>query len=105
MIYANKKISVKANMAQQTAQIIANVKELERRNLIRLESDTVFLYPQIWKDKTSALNWINCLHHYYMLKKQLKSTQALYFKHMETEELIGSIINKKPKVLLFNTLP
>lgn len=105
MIYANKKVSVKANSAQQTALIMANVKELESKNLIRLEADTVFLYPQIWKDKISALNWINCLHHYYSLKKQLKSTQALYFKHIETEELIGSIINKKPKVLLFNPLP
>jgi hypothetical protein len=102
MIYANKKVNTKINTAQQTALIIANVKALESKNLIRLETDTVFLYPEIWKDKTMAINWINCLHHYYCLKKQLKSSQLLYFKNITTAELIGSIINKKPKVLIFD---
>ncbi|RZL49034.1 MAG: hypothetical protein EOP00_07835 [Pedobacter sp.] len=102
MIYANKKVASKPNLAAQTAKIIANVRELEQKNLIRLETDIIFLYPQIWKDKIAAINWINCLHHYYCLKKHLKSTQPLYFKNIETEELMGSIINKKPKVLIFN---
>lgn len=102
MIYANKKVAVKPNSAQQTAKIIANVKELEGKNLIKLTPDTIFLYPQLWKDKATALNWINCLHYYYTIKKQLNSTTTLYFKHIETEELIGSIANKKPKVLIFD---
>ncbi|TKC10343.1 hypothetical protein FA048_09130 [Pedobacter polaris] len=102
MIYANKKVTGKVNLAQQTAKIIANVLELESKNLIRLEADTIFLYPQLWKDRISAINWINCLHHYYCLKKQLKSSQPLYFKNIETEELIGNMVNKKPKVLIFN---
>ncbi|RZL33618.1 MAG: hypothetical protein EOO96_11880 [Pedobacter sp.] len=37
MIYANKKVSSKPNLAAQTAKIIANVKELEAKNLIKLE--------------------------------------------------------------------
>lgn len=102
MIYANKKVASKPNLAQQTAKIIANVKELEIKSLIRLEADTVYLYPQIWKDKISAINWVNCLHHYYCLKRQFKGSQSLYFKHLETEELLGSMINKKPKILIFN---
>lgn len=102
MIYANKKVNLKGNLAQQTAQIIANVTALESKNVIRLESDTVFLYPQIWKDKIAAINWINCLHHYYCLKKQHKASATLYFKNIETEELIGTMINKKPKVLIFS---
>ncbi|MBB2145060.1 hypothetical protein GM921_06175 [Pedobacter sp. LMG 31464] len=101
MIYANKKVVSKSNLAQQTAQIISNIKEWESKNLIRLEADTVFLYPQLWKDKISALNWINCLHHYYCIKKQMKASGSLYFKNIETDELIGSMLNKKPKVLLF----
>lgn len=102
MIYANKKVNLKGNLAQQTAQIITNVTALESKNVIRLETDTVFLYPQIWRDKIAAINWINCLHHYYCLKKQLKNSAPLYFKNIETNELIGSMINKKPKVLIFN---
>ncbi len=102
MIFANKKVSTKGNLAQQTAQIIANVKALEEKELIRLEQETVFLNPVLWKDKISAINWINCLHHYYNLKKQLKSSASLYFKDITTGELIGTMINKKPKVLLFN---
>lgn len=104
MIYANKKVNVKANSAQQMALIIANVKELVDKKIIKLTSDTVFLYPQIWKDEATALNWIKCLHHYYCLKRQFKSSATLYFRHLENEELIGSIINKKPKVLIFNDL-
>lgn len=102
MIYANKKVTGKPKLAEQTAKIIANVKELEAKNLVRLTADTVFLHPQLWKDKITAINWINCLHHYYCLKKQLKGSQSLYFKNIATEELIGSFINKKAKVLIFN---
>jgi len=102
MIYANKKVNTKGNLAQQTAQIIANVIALEEKNLIRLAEDTIYLYPQIWKDKAAAINWINCLHHYYCLKRRYKSVAILYFKNIETDELIGTIINKKPKVLLFD---
>lgn len=104
MIYANKKVNVKANTAQQMALIMANIKELTDKNLIKLTSDTVFLYPQIWKDEATALNWIKCLHLYYCLKRQFKSAAPLYFKHIESEELLGSIIHKKPKVLIFNKL-
>lgn len=99
MIFANKKVNLKENSAQQNAQIIANVIELEHKQLIRLTADTVFLYPQIWKDKASALNWINCLHRYYVLKRQYKSNAALYFRSIVTDELIGTYLNKKAKLI------
>lgn len=102
MLYANKKVSAKANTAQQTAKIIANVKTLEEKNVIRLETDTVLLYPTIWKDKPTALNWMSCLHQYYCMKKQFKSTDTLFFKNIETNELVGSAIGKKAKVLIFD---
>lgn len=102
MLYANKKVSSKANTAQQTAKIIANVKTLEEKNVIRLDTDTVLLYPTIWKDKATALNWMNCLNQYYCMKKQLKSTATLYFKNIETNELVGTVIGKKAKVLIFD---
>jgi len=102
MFYANKKVSSKANTAQQTAKIIANVKTLEEKNVIRLETDTVLLYPAIWKDKPTALNWMVCLHQYYCMKKQFKSTETLLFKNIETDELLGSAVGKKAKVLIFD---
>ncbi|MEE1944047.1 hypothetical protein VRU48_02935 [Pedobacter sp. KR3-3] len=101
MIYANKKVAVKTNIAQQTAQIIANVKELEAKNLISFAGNEVSLYPQIWKDKATALNWIKCLYLYCCLKKKIKDGNPLYFKHIETNEPLGSMVNKKPKVLIF----
>ncbi len=100
MIYANKKVNQIANSAQQTAQIISNVKKLTEKNLIRLAEDTVFLDPEIWKDKVSALNWINCLHLYYQMKRQFKKSDNLYFKDIVTEELIGSYTNKQAKVIV-----
>lgn len=101
MIYANKKISSTANLAQQTAQVITTVKALVDKNLIRLTNDTVYLNPQLWKDKKSAENWIDCLGIYYRIKMQWKHG-TLCFKHLETEELIGTLINKKAKVLLYS---
>jgi len=105
MIYAKKKVQNTANLAAQTAKIIANVKELEEKNLIRLEEKEIYLYPDIWKDKTTALNWIKCLHLYYMLKRRFKESDSLSFKHIETGELIGSFKNKKAAVLIFNPHP
>ena len=101
MIYANKKIANPINLAQQTAQIIANVKALESKNLVRLESATVFLHISLWTDKKVATNWIDCLFIYYKIKKQFKNG-ALYFKNIETDELIGTCINKKAKALIFS---
>jgi hypothetical protein len=101
MIYAKKKVQHASNLAAQTAKIIANVKELEEKNLLRLEGNEVFVYPQIWKDKATALNWIKCLHLYYMVKKRFKESDTLDFKHFETGELIGSFKNKKATVLVF----
>jgi hypothetical protein len=36
-----------------------------------------------------------------MVKKRFKEGDALYFKHFETGELIGSFKNKKASVLVF----
>ena len=130
MFYANKKIAPSANLAQQTAKIIANVKVLEGKELIRLESDTIFVNIGLWTDKTImskhsqtdmniahdsfitdknklyidekvALNWIDCLLIYYRVKRSFKNN-TLYFKNIETNELIGTCINKKAKVLLIS---
>ncbi len=99
MIYTNKKVVSPINLAQQTAQIIANVKSLEAKNLIRLENTTVYLAISLWADKKVALNWIDCLFIYYKVKKQFKNG-ILSFKNIETDELIGTFINKKAKVLV-----
>lgn len=101
MIYAKKKIQNNANLAAQTAKIIANVNELEQKNLVRIEDNEVYVYPEIWKDKITALNWIKCLHLYCMVKKRFKESDTLIFKHYVSGEVIGSFKNKKASVLVF----
>lgn len=101
MIYAKKKIQNNANLATQTAKIIANVTQLEQKNLVRIEGNEVYVYPEIWKDKVTALNWIKCLHLYCMVKKRFKESDTLYFKHFITGETIGSFNNKKASVSIF----
>jgi hypothetical protein len=101
MIYASKKISSAANLAQQTAQIIANVVALQSKNLIRLADDTIYVNQQLWTDKKIALNWIDCVAIYYKVKRQYKNG-ILYFKDIENEELIGTYSNKKAKVLIYS---
>lgn len=101
MIYAKKKVQNNVNLAAQTAKIIANVNELEQRNLIRIEGNEVYVYPEIWKDKVTALNWIKCLHLYCMVKKRFKESDTLHFKHFSTGEIIGSFKNKKASTTIF----
>ncbi|SFH48010.1 hypothetical protein [Pedobacter insulae] len=101
MIYANKKIASSINLAQQTAQIITNVKALEQKGLIRIDDLTVYLDLSLWVDKKIATNWIDCLLIYYRVKKSFKAG-TLYFKDIKTEELIGTCNNKKAKVLIFS---
>jgi len=100
-MYANKKITINGNLAQQTAKIISNVVALETKNVIRLADDTVYLPSQIWKDQVSALNWICCLQRFYLVKRNHKTSANLYFKDIESEQLIGTMINNQPKVLIF----
>jgi len=99
MIYANKKIASSANLAQQTAQIIANVNTLQSKDLIKLEELTVYLNVSLWTDKKVATNWIDCLFIYYKVKRQFKNG-TIYFKNIVTDELIGTCIDKKAKVLI-----
>jgi len=101
MIYANKKIGTSTNLAQQTAQIIANVSALEDKKLVRIEGLTIYLNVSLWTNKKVASNWIDCLLIYYRVKKGFKAG-TLSFKNIETEELIGTCINKKAKVLIFS---
>lgn len=101
MIYSNKKFILNKNAAQDKTKIIANVIELQNQGLIKLTTDTVYLTQNLWKDRLSALNWISCLHIYYTFKMKMKPTESLYFKDIATEQLIGAIIHKKPKLYLF----
>ncbi|WP_316793415.1 hypothetical protein [Pedobacter frigoris] len=100
MIYAKKKIQNNANLSAQTAKIIANVNELKEKNIVKIEGAEVYVYPEIWKDKATALNWIKCLHLYCMLKHRLKESDTLHFKHYTNGELIGHFKNKKATVLV-----
>lgn len=103
MIYAKKKIQQTTHTASQTAKIIANVKALEEKNLLRIEGNDVFVYPEIWKDKATALNWIKCLHVYCIVKKRLGKNESLYFKHFLNGQALGSYQQNKATVLIFRT--
>jgi len=99
VIYANKKVAHSTNLAQQTAQIISNVKALESKNLIRLADLTVYLHISLWPDKKVAKNWVDCLIIYYKVKRSFK-IGTIYFKNIETEEIIAVWANKKAKILI-----
>lgn len=100
MLYAKKKVQQNANLAAQRAQIISNVNELKAKNLLRIVDNEVYVYPQIWKDKVTAVNWIKCLHVFFMLKHRFKESDTLNFRDYESGELIGSFKNKKASLLL-----
>lgn len=95
MIYSNKKVQGPANLAAQHAKIIANVNALQEKSLLRIENSNVFVYPAIWKDEATALNWIKCLHLYCILKLRFREKDPLNFRDFTTGELIGTFKNKK----------
>ncbi len=99
MFYANKKTTATANQAQQTAKILANVKSLLEKKLISIESNSIFLQPQLWKDEPAAINWMKCLQIYCMLKRQFKETETLNFYDINTKQAIGIIANKRAKLI------
>ncbi|SOD13060.1 hypothetical protein [Pedobacter xixiisoli] len=101
MFYANKKHSAPINSAEQNAKILANVKGLLEKKLIQFNGNVVSLYPQLWKDKEKAINWIKCLYIYCNLKKQIKAKEALYFEDIITKKIIGSMVNNVPKLIEF----
>lgn len=101
MIYANKKVQNNASQSVQNAKIISNVKELEEKNLVRINGNQVYLEPGLWKNKLLAINWIECLHIYCCLKLRFKEKDPLFFIDIHTQEPIGSYQNKKAKVSLF----
>jgi hypothetical protein len=95
MQFASKKVNSRVNTAQQNAQILAVVKQLLEKNLIRFQQNTVSVYPQIWKDKAGAINWMQCVYIYCCLKKHIKPKENLHFISLENEELLGEIKNGK----------
>jgi len=101
MFYANKKHSTPINSAEQNAKILANVKGLLEKKLIQISGNVVSLYPQLWKDKVKAINWIKCLYIYCNLKKHIKPKEALYFEDITTKQPIGSMVNNLPKLIDF----
>lgn len=101
MFYANKKHSAPINSAEQNAKILANVKGLLEKKMVQINGNVVSLYPQLWKDKQKAINWIKCLYIYCNLKKQIKPNEALYFQDITTKQSIGSMVNKMPKLINF----
>lgn len=101
MFYANKKHTAPINSAEQNAKILANVKGLLEKKLIQINGNMISLYPQLWKDKDKAFNWIKCLYIYCNLKKLVKPKEALYFEDINTKQVIGSIVNNVPKLIDF----
>jgi hypothetical protein len=101
MFYANKKTTVAANQAQQSAKILANVKSLLEKKLITINDKAIFLYPQLWKDAPSAINWMKCLQIYCILKRQIKESDTLNFYDITSQQAIGIIANKKAKLIDF----
>ena len=101
MIYAQKKVVKNSNSAKQTAQIIATVTALLDKKLIRIEENIIFLSLDLWKDKKTADNWIQCLVIFLRVKKNYTKGK-LTFKNIENEQEVASYFDKKVKILIFN---
>lgn len=100
-MYAKKKVQSPTSSAAQKARIIANVRTLLEKNLLRIEGHDIYTYPEIWKDEAIALNWIKCLQIYCVIKAGFKEQDAITFRHFETGAEIGSYKNKKASVTIF----
>lgn len=72
-----------------TAKVIAGVTELIQRRAINITGNVVFLYPELWYNRETAAAWMKNLYLYCRLANNHPDGMALYFKNIETGELMG----------------
>jgi hypothetical protein len=95
-----KKKPTPAENIQHVAKITASVKELLKNKVIKIVGNAIYLHPELWYNKSTAEAWIKNLYMYCCLHTNHSKSQPLYFKNIETEEIIGFYQDEKPKVLI-----
>ncbi|WP_276089625.1 hypothetical protein [Pedobacter sp. JY14-1] len=98
-MYAKKKVHQAGNKAEQTAKILANVSALEAKHLLKITGNEVRVYPQLWKDRLSAENWMQCLLVYFVVKKKAAPGIGIRFVHYENGEPLGHVKNGRAVVV------
>lgn len=101
MIYANKKVQESPNQAAQTAKIIDTMLQLQEQEFVRIDGQTVWLRPNLWKNVLLAQNWMKCANIYCNLILKYNKKSPLEFRDIETDAVIGKLNGKQVKVLLF----
>ncbi len=100
MNFAQKKVVQQSTNAQDNAQIIKVVNMLLDKQLISIKNQDVQFYVQLWKSNKQAINWMNCLYRYAVIKKQIKNNSVLNFINIENGELLGKAQSGKAKLFI-----
>lgn len=81
-----------------TAKVIAGVVKLMLNSSINITGNVVFLFPELWYNNKAAAAWMKNLYLYCRLVNGHREGMALYFKNIETGELMGFFQDGKATV-------
>lgn len=84
---------VNAVHLQNLATIFDGINNFRANGLIRIEGNTMSLYPQIWSRNPEA--FMANAYRYFRLKLKRKEGMPVYFKDIETNRLIGKFVGGK----------
>ncbi len=92
---ARKKVHQAGSKPEQTAKILSNVAALEAKDLLRITDNEVYVFPQLWKDRFTAENWMQCMLIYFIVKRKATQRSEIRFYHYDSGEPLGHVKNGK----------
>ncbi|WP_421977823.1 hypothetical protein [Roseivirga seohaensis] len=74
---------------QSVNKISTLIGQLEEKRVLKVESNQIKLFPELFGTETQTKNLIKNLYTYMRISKKLKQGQILNILHLETSELLA----------------
>lgn len=86
-LFKSKKTTASQRI-QHAAKVVAGVDALIACTAIKIMDNVVYLHKELWYNEKHARSWMKNLYMYCKLAKTTERDR-LYFKNIETEEIMG----------------
>ncbi|EMS34622.1 hypothetical protein C943_03309 [Mariniradius saccharolyticus AK6] len=87
---AREKIAVAGKRVGQMASVVQGINFLIDKKAVVIDGNTVYLYRELWgSDPKTPDAWMKNMYIYMRLQQLCEEGQTIYFRNIETDELIG----------------
>lgn len=87
---AKHKLKVAGKKVDHFSKVIEGFNFLIEKKAVVIDRNTVYLYVDLWgEERKNADNWMKNAYIYMRMKLGFEEGQTVYFKDIETDELIG----------------